>query len=90
MTALMIALKKAEIKEVAIPVHMNRGHTETKHLKDDNETSTVMVHTGQINKTTTLPLCNEEEWRQATSEDHDIGYIKIVLSSKKDTPIDPK
>ena len=49
-----------------------------------------MVHADQINKTTTLHLPTEEEWMQATSEDHDLGYIKRVLSSPEDTPIDPK
>ena len=39
-----------------------------------------MVHTGQINETTTLPLPTEEEWRQDTSEDHDLGFIKGVLA----------
>ena len=43
-----------------------------------NETPTVMVHAGNINKTTTLPLPIEEEWRQDTSEYHDLGYIKII------------
>ena len=69
---------------------MYQGHTETQKLKDNNETSTVMVHADQINKTTTLHLPTEEEWMQATSEDHDLGYIKRVLSSPEDTPIDPK
>ena len=49
-----------------------------------------MVHAGQINKTTTVPLPNEEDWRQATSEDRDIGYIKRILSIPEETPIDPK
>ena len=51
---------------------MNQGHTETQQLKDKNETPKLMVHEGQIKKTTTLPLPTEEEWRQATSEDLDI------------------
>ena len=66
-SSLMIALKEAEIKAEAIPVQMHKGHTETQHLRDNNNTPTVMVHTGQNNKTTTLPLPNEEEFRQATS-----------------------
>ena len=69
---------------------MHKGHTETKKLKNNNETPTVIVHAGQINKTTTLPLPTDEYWMQATSEDHDIGYIKRILSSPDDTPIDPK
>ena len=36
----------------------------------------MMVHVGQINKTTTLTLPTEEEWRQATSEDRALRYIK--------------
>ena len=51
--------------------------------------STLIVHYGQINKTTTLPIPTEKEWRKATSEDHDLGYIKRFLSSLEDTPIDP-
>ena len=50
---------------------MNQGHTETQQLKNNNETTTLMVHAVYINKTTTLPLPTEEEWKQATSEDHD-------------------
>ena len=69
---------------------MHHGHTETQHLKYNNETPTVMVHAVQINKTTTLPLPTEEEWRQATSKVHDLGYIKRILSSPEETRIDPK
>ena len=67
MSALMLALKEAEVKEEAIPVQINQGNKETQQLKDNNKTHTVMVHTGYINKTTTLPLPIEEKWRQATS-----------------------
>ena len=49
-----------------------------------------MVHSGYINKTTTLPPPTEEEWMQATSEDNDLGCIKRILSSLEETPIDPK
>ena len=49
-----------------------------------------MVHAGHINETTTLPLPTEEEWKQAASEDHHLGYIKRILSSPEETPIDPK
>ena len=49
-----------------------------------------MVHVVHINKTTTLTLPTEEEWRQAKSEDHDMGYIKSILSSTEETPIEPK
>ena len=90
MADLILELKKAEIKSEAIQVHMHQGHIETQQLKDNNETPTVMVHEGYIKKTTTLPLPNEEEWRQATSEDHDLGCIKRVLYSPEETPIDPK
>ena len=56
MSDLILALDDVELKVEAIPVHMHQGHTETQHLKDNNETPTLMVHLGQINKTTTLPL----------------------------------
>ena len=68
---------------------MRQGNIDTQHLKDNNETPTVMVHAGQINKTTTPSLPTEEEWRQATSDDHDIGYINSILSSPMEIPIDP-
>ena len=50
------------------------------HLKDKGGKPTLIVHTGQINETTTLCLPTEKELRHATSEDHDFGYIKIILS----------
>ena len=81
MSSLVIALKEAEIKVEAIPVQMHQGYTETQHLKNNNETPTVMVHAGYINKTTTLHLPLEEEFRQAILEDHDLRYINIILSS---------
>ena len=59
-------------------------------MKDKYETPTVMVHAGKINKTTTLRLPTEEEWRQATSYDNDLGYIRRILSSPEETPIEPK
>ena len=90
MPDLMLELKEAEIKAEAIPVHMYHKQTVPKHLKDKGETPTVMVNEGHINKTTILPLPTEEEWRQATSEDHDLGYIKKILSSLEEIPIDPK
>ena len=89
-SALILALKEAKIKAEAIPVQMHQGNTETQHMKYNNETPTVVVHVGQINETTTLNLSTEEECSQATSEDHDLGYIKRVLSSLEETPIDPK
>ena len=81
MAALIPALEGAEIKAEYVSVHMHQGHTETKQLKYNNETPTAMVHAGNINRNKTLPLRTEEEWRQATSEDHDIGYINRILSS---------
>ena len=69
---------------------MNQEHIETQQMKDNNETPTVMVHAGNINETTTLPLPNEEEWRQSTLEDNDLGQIKKILSSPEEKPIDPK
>ena len=59
-------------------------------MKDKNETTTLIVHAGHINKTTTLPLPTEEEWSQATSQGHDIGYIKSILYGPEETPIGPK
>ena len=90
MAPLMLALREAEIKAETIPVHMHHGNTETQQLKDNNKTPTVMVNLVHINKTTTLTLPTEEVWIQAISEDHDIGYIKIILSIPEETPIDPK
>ena len=69
---------------------MHQELIETKQKKDNNETLTLMVHGGQINETTTLILPTEEERRQNTSEDHDLGYIKRILSSPEETLIDPK
>ena len=69
---------------------MQQRNIETQRLKDKNETPKLLVHEGQIKKTTTLPLPTEEEWRQATSEDLDIGYIKSILSIPEETPIEPK
>ena len=43
-----------------------------------------------FNKITTLCLPTEEAWRQATSEDNDLVYIKNILSSLEETPVDPK
>ena len=57
---------------------MYQGHTETQQLKNNNESPKVMVHAGQINKTTTLPITTEEEWRQSTSYNHGLGYIKRI------------
>ena len=48
------------------------------------------MNAGQINETKTLYLPTEEEWRQATAEDHDIRYIKIILSGMEETPVEPK
>ena len=48
MAALLLALKEAEIKAKAIPVHMHQGHIETQQLKYNNETSTVLVHVVHI------------------------------------------
>ena len=62
-------------------MHINQGRTETLKLKYNGETLTVMVNLVQINKTTTLSLPTEEEWSQTTSQDHDLGYIKRILSS---------
>ena len=50
----------------------------------------MIVHMGHINETTTLPIPTEEEEKQATPEDHDLVYIKMVLSSPEETHIDSK
>ena len=68
---------------------MHQGHIATQHLKDKNETPTVMLHMGQINKTKKPFLPTEEECSQATSEDHDIGYTKNVLSCMEETLVNP-
>ena len=49
-----------------------------------------MVHAVNINKTTTSPLLAEEAWRQATLEDHDLRYIKRILSIPEETHVDAK
>ena len=49
----------------------------------------MVVHTGHL-KNTTIPIPTEEEWRQDTSEDHYLGYIKRILSSPEEANIDPK
>ena len=59
---------------------MHQGNTATQQLKNKDETPTDMVHVGQINETTKLCLHTEEDWGQATSEYHDIGYIYNILS----------
>ena len=56
MSALMLALKEAKIKSEATPLHMHKGHTETHHPKDNNETPIVIVHVVQMKKTINPPL----------------------------------
>ena len=53
----------------AIPVNIHHKHTATNQMKDQGDILTGILHAGQINKTTTLPIITEEEWRQDTSED---------------------
>ena len=50
MAALILELKEAGENEEAIPVHMHQEKTEIQQLIDNNETTTVMVHAGQIKK----------------------------------------
>ena len=69
---------------------MHQQKTEKKHLKYKNGIPTVIVHAGYINKTTTLPLPTEEDWRQDIPEDYDIGYVNSISSSPEETPIDTK
>ena len=83
MATLMLVLNEAEIRAEAIPVHMYQGKTVTKHMKYRGEKPTVMAHADHINETATLCLPIEEEWRQYTSEDHDIRYVKRILSGPK-------
>ena len=47
----------------------------------------MIVHAGQIRKTTKPALPTEEEWMQATSEDHDLGYIQKILFSAEEKPM---
>ena len=46
MAALILALKEAEIKAEAIPLHMYQGKTATKKLNDKGKTTTLMFHAG--------------------------------------------
>ena len=73
--------KRGGNKAESIPVHMRQGQTATKNMKDKGEIITVTVHAVQINKTKTLFLPTEEDWRQATSEDHDLICINRIVSS---------
>ena len=69
---------------------MHQGMTTTKELKDEDKKTTIVVHTGKFNKTTTLCLPTEEEWRQAISEDLYLCYIKRISYGMEETHIDPK
>ena len=80
---LTLAQKDMETKAEEIPVYMNQGQTETQKLKDRDKIPTVMVHAVQINENTTLYIPSEEDWRQNTSQDHDIGYIHDTVSGPK-------
>ena len=60
MSALIKALKEAGIKAKDISLHMHQGHRTTQNIENKNETTTLIVHAGNINKSTTLPLLNEE------------------------------
>ena len=73
--ALMLALKDAEIKSEAIPVHMYQWKTAAQQTKYKFETLTVMLHSGNINETTKICLPKYKEWRKATSEDNALRYI---------------
>ena len=59
-------------------------------MKDKGDIIAVMVHLLQIKKSTTLPLHTDEDWRKFTSEDHDLGYIKSIISIPDETTINPK
>ena len=59
MEALMLALKEAVINAKSIPVHMYQGQKKTQHLKDNDETTTVMVQEVHINEITTLCLTTD-------------------------------
>ena len=73
-----------------ILVHMHQCQTTRKQLKYKGETTTAMVLVVNINDTTTLCISKVEERRQATLEDHDIRYIKSILSGLDKTPVDTK
>ena len=90
LSSLMVVLKEEEIKAEDVPVHMHHEHTETKHIKDKSEIPPGTVNAGHINKITTLPLPAEGDWKQATSEDNYLRYIKSILSSPEEKPIEPK
>ena len=66
LSAQILALKEAQIKKYAIPVHMHHKQTTIKQLKDKVEITAGEVHEVYINKTKTLPLPIEEEWSKAT------------------------
>ena len=59
-------------------------------MKDKGKKPMVMIHTGQINKNTTICIHTEEKWRQDTAEDNDIRYINNILSGTEETSIDTK
>ena len=88
--ALMLALKEADIKVEAIPVHMHLGQTAAKQKNNKGVKNIVMVYAGHTNETTTLFLPTEEECGRTTSEDHDLGYIKSILSGPEGEMVYPK
>ena len=47
----------------------------------------IYVH---INKTKTVCIPTEEEWRQATSDDYDIKYINYILPGMEGKPVGAK
>ena len=61
MADLMLALKEAEIKAEAIPVHIYQGQKATKQLKYKCKIPTVTAHALQIKKTTTLCIPTYKE-----------------------------
>ena len=46
-----------------------------------------MLHVRQINEITTLCITTEGYWRHANTDDHDLRFIKRVLSDRKDIKI---
>ena len=71
-----------------ITVHITSGQNTTKQPTGKGETRMVMVNQGQKNETTTLCIPTEEQWRKSTAEDHDLRYIKSILSGMEGKPID--
>ena len=87
---LILLITEEEIEAEPIPLHMYQGKTTTTQPKEKGGKTIVMAHARHINETTTLYITTEEEWSQATSEYHDLRYIKRILFGLEETLIDTK